>query len=49
MTILGWLFPLATACSLLALCAVVAHDIPRITGTVALILTFAALGLALLH
>ncbi|MEU0634345.1 hypothetical protein [Streptomyces sp. NPDC005989] len=48
-TVLGCFFALAAAGSLLALCAVVAHDVPRITGTVALILTLAALGAALLH
>ncbi|MFB7007874.1 MULTISPECIES: hypothetical protein [unclassified Streptomyces] len=49
LVVLGWFFALAAACSLLALCAVVAHDVPRITGTVALILTLAALGVAILH
>lgn len=35
--------------ALLGLCAVALHDVPRITGTVALILTLAALGAAVLR
>ncbi|MFF3452873.1 hypothetical protein ACFYXH_00845 [Streptomyces sp. NPDC002730] len=35
--------------ALFGLCAVALHDVPRITGTVALILTLAALGVAILH
>ena len=35
--------------ALLGLCAVALHDVPRITGTVALILTIAALGAATLR
>jgi hypothetical protein len=31
------------------LCAVALHDVPRITGTVALTLALAALGVAILH
>ncbi|MCI4045113.1 hypothetical protein [Streptomyces sp. TRM75563] len=49
MTALRLLFPLATIGAGCILAAIVARDIPRITGTVALILTLAALGLALLH
>jgi hypothetical protein len=33
--------------ALLGLCAVALHDVPRITGTVALVLTLAALGVAM--
>ncbi|MFF5186446.1 hypothetical protein ACFY30_22165 [Streptomyces sp. NPDC000345] len=35
--------------ALLGLCAVALHDVPRITGTVAFILTLAALGVAVLR
>jgi hypothetical protein len=35
--------------ALLGLCAVALHDVPRITGTVAFILTIAALGVAVLR
>jgi hypothetical protein len=35
--------------ALLGLCARALHDVPRITGTVALILTLAALGAAVLR
>ncbi|MFD7990752.1 hypothetical protein [Streptomyces mexicanus] len=35
--------------ALYGLCAVALHDVPRITGTVALILTLATLGVAVLH
>lgn len=35
--------------ALLGLCAVALHDVPRITGTVALVLTLAALGAAVLR
>ncbi|WP_406420019.1 hypothetical protein [Streptomyces sp. NBC_00842] len=35
--------------ALTGLCAVALSDVPRITGTVALIVTLAALGLAILH
>jgi hypothetical protein len=33
--------------ALAGLCAVALHDVPRITGTVALALTLAALGVAM--
>ncbi|MFE7624644.1 hypothetical protein [Streptomyces sp. NPDC057509] len=49
MTAIGWLFPIAALGALTALTALATPDIPRITGTVALILTIAALGLAILH
>ncbi|MFD5975545.1 hypothetical protein [Streptomyces bacillaris] len=49
MTALRLLFPLATIGAGAILAAIVARDIPRITGTVALVLTLAALALALLH
>ncbi|WP_435610877.1 hypothetical protein [Streptomyces sp. C10-9-1] len=45
----GLLCALAALTALLGLAAVAAHDVPRITGTVALILTLAALAAALLH
>ena len=35
--------------ALFGLCAVALHDVPRITGTVAFILTLAALGAAVLR
>ncbi|MGW2044657.1 hypothetical protein ACWCPF_05670 [Streptomyces sp. NPDC001858] len=35
--------------ALLGLCAIALHDVPRITGTVALVLTLAALGAAVLR
>lgn len=35
--------------ALLGLCAVALHDVPRITGTVAFIVTLAALGAALVR
>ena len=41
------LFPLAALGALAGLCALALHDVPRITGTVALILTLAALGVAM--
>lgn len=46
---LGLFFACAALLSLLGLAAVAAPDVPRITGTVALILTLAALGVAILH
>lgn len=49
MTALRWLFPVAALGAGAILTALAAHDIPRITGTVALTLTIAALGLAILH
>ncbi|MFC9752999.1 hypothetical protein [Streptomyces sp. NPDC056921] len=42
-------FPLAALLGLLGLAYVATPDVPRITGTVALILTLAALGAAILH
>lgn len=49
MTALGLLFPLAAITGLLGLAYLATPDVPRITGTVALVLTIAALGLAILH
>ncbi|WP_166802843.1 hypothetical protein [Streptomyces sp. ICN441] len=43
----GLLCVLAAFASLLGLCALALHDVPRILGTVALILTLAAFGAAL--
>jgi hypothetical protein len=37
-----------TLLALLGLCAVALHDVPAISGTVALILTIAALGVAII-
>jgi hypothetical protein len=48
-TALVWFFPVAALGSAIGLCAVALSDVPRITGTVALIVTLAALGLAILH
>lgn len=49
MTALRLLFPIATLGAGCILAAVVARDIPRITGTVALVLTLAAFGAAILR
>lgn len=49
MTALRLLFPVAAIGAAAILTALAAPDIPRITGTVALVLTLAALGLAILH
>lgn len=45
--ILAVFFGLSTLLALLGLCAVALHDVPRITGTVAFILTCAALTVAI--
>lgn len=42
-------FATAVLLALLGLCAAALHDVPKITGTVALILTIAALGVAVLR
>ncbi|MFJ3085008.1 hypothetical protein [Streptomyces sp. NPDC086838] len=42
-------FGTATLLAAGGLCAVALRDVPRITGTVALIVSIAALGLAILH
>ncbi|WP_420034685.1 hypothetical protein ACN2WE_21395 [Streptomyces sp. cg28] len=42
-------YPIAVLVSVLGLCAVALRDVPRITGTVALTLTLAALGVAILR
>lgn len=47
--ILTVFFAGAALLALLGLCAVALPDIPRITGTVALTLTIAALGVAVLR
>ncbi|MEU2143601.1 hypothetical protein ABZ741_04720 [Streptomyces globisporus] len=49
MTALRLLFPLATIGAGCVLAALVARDIPRIAGTVALVLTIAAFGAAILR
>lgn len=46
---LGVFFACAALLALLGLAYVAAPDVPRIAGTVALILTLAALGAAILH
>lgn len=47
--ILAAYFAGSAALALVGLCVVALHDVPRITGTVALITTLAALAVALLH
>ena len=47
--ILAAIFGLSALLALVGLCAVALRDVPRITGTVALVLTFAALGVAVLR
>lgn len=42
-------FAAAALLALFGLCAVALHDVPRISGTVALIVTMAALGVAILR
>ncbi|MFJ3706620.1 MULTISPECIES: hypothetical protein [unclassified Streptomyces] len=42
-------FASAACLAVAALCTVALRDVPRITGTVAAIVTIAALGLAWLH
>jgi hypothetical protein len=49
MTALCWLFPVAAIGAGTGLCVVALSDVPRITRTVTLICTLAALGLAILH
>ncbi|MFF9898484.1 hypothetical protein [Streptomyces longispororuber] len=46
---LATLFPVAVLVAFYGLCAVALTDVPRITGTVALIVTLAALGVAVLR
>lgn len=48
MTALHWLFPVA-AIGAAAVLAALAGPVPRRTGTLALVLTLAALGVAILH
>ncbi|MEU8676805.1 hypothetical protein [Streptomyces sp. NPDC048560] len=47
--ILAAFFVVSTVLALLGLCAVALSDVPRITGTVALIVTLAALAAAIVH
>ncbi|GHH83801.1 MULTISPECIES: hypothetical protein [Streptomyces] len=47
--ILGLFFGLSALLALFGLCAVALHDVPKISGTVALIITMAALGVAVLR
>lgn len=42
-------FATAALLALFGLCAVALHDVPKISGTVALIVTMAALGVAILR
>jgi hypothetical protein len=48
-TVLGLLFAFAALGALLGLAVITAHDVPPVLGTVALIVTLAALGAAILH
>ncbi|MEV6313377.1 hypothetical protein AB0M10_32910 [Streptomyces sp. NPDC051840] len=48
-TLLGWFFPLAALGAVAILAALVAHEVPRILGTLALVLTLAALAAAIPH
>ncbi|MEU3094884.1 hypothetical protein ABZ690_08695 [Streptomyces sp. NPDC006967] len=43
------LFPVVTVLAFAGLCALTLRDVPRITGTVAFILTLAALAVAVLR
>ncbi|WP_203691373.1 hypothetical protein [Streptomyces sp. SID12488] len=45
MTVAGC-FAAAALLALFGLCAIALHDVPKISGTVALIITLAALGVA---
>jgi hypothetical protein len=47
--VVGFLFAFAALGALLGLAVVTAHEVPPVLGTCALILTLAALGVALLH
>lgn len=47
--LLGLLFACAALGALLGLAAIAAPDVPRTIGTVAFIVTLAALGVAILH
>ncbi|MFJ6615438.1 hypothetical protein ACIQPT_34760 [Streptomyces sp. NPDC091289] len=49
MALFGLLCALAAVSALLGLAYVAADAVPPVTGTVALVLTIAALGLAILH
>jgi hypothetical protein len=47
--VLAAFFATAALLALLGLCAIALPDLPKISGTVALVLTLAALGVAVLH
>lgn len=47
--ILAAFFAGSVLVALLGLCAVALHDVPKISGTVALVLTLAALGVVVLR
>jgi hypothetical protein len=47
--VLAAFFATAALLALLGLCAIAHPDVPKISGTVALVLTLAALGVAVLH
>lgn len=49
MTALGWLFAVAAVGAGAVLAALVAHEMPRLLGTLALVLTLAALAAAIPH
>lgn len=47
--LLGYYFAFAAGCALVGLCVVCLDRVPPIAGTVALIVTLAALAVAILH
>jgi len=47
--ILAVCFGLSALLGLFGLCAVALHDVPKVSGTVAFILTLAALGVAIVR
>ncbi|WP_327430921.1 hypothetical protein [Streptomyces sp. NBC_01236] len=47
--IVAGFFAAAALLALFGLCAVALHDVPKLSGTVALIVTLAALGAAILR
>lgn len=49
LAVLGVFFIGSMLLGLAGLCVVALHDVPRITGTVAFIVTLAALGVAILR
>jgi len=47
--VLAVFFPVAALVALFGLCALALHDVPRTAGSVAFIVTIAALGVAILR